>query len=193
MDQELIAYLEERFRESSRQIIEGVRSEVGTLRQEMGTVQQEMGTLRQEMGTVQQEMVGRFEQEVGILRQEMGTLRQEMVGRFEQVDEALRENREATQQNSEAIRQNKDEIRYTQIMVEGLRSDLQGVAEGVLSTNQRLDAFQEKVQQEFKEVRTILQLSHTDVNKRVRSLEEWRKRVGENPVPRLRKKSAKKS
>ena len=125
------------------------------------------------------------------------------MSRFEQVDEAIRQNREATQQNSasiqqnsEAIQQNKDEIRYTRIMVEGLRSDLQGVAEGVLSTNQRIDALREEMKEDVGEVRKILDLSHKDhrdVNKRVRSLEEWRKRVGEDPVPRLRKKSAKKS
>jgi methyl-accepting chemotaxis protein len=162
MDQELIAYLEERFRESSRQIMEGVRSEVGTLRQEM------VGRFEEEMGTLRQEMVGRFEQE-------MGTLRQEMVSRFEQVDEAIQHNR--------------DEIRHTQIVMESMRSDIQGVAEGVLSTNQRLDAFREEVQQEFKEVRYSTRSAYGDMDKRVLSLEDWRKRVGEDPAARVRKKS----
>jgi chromosome segregation ATPase len=171
MDQELIAYLEERFRENSRQIMEGVRSEVGTVREEIGTVRGEVGTVREEVGTIRGE--------VGTVHGEIGSLRQEMVSRFEQVDEALRENR--------------DEIRHTQIVMESMRSDLQGVAEGVLSTNQRIDALREEMDQKVTEVRNILQLSHTDANKRVRSLEEWRKRVGEDPVPRFRKKSAKKS
>ena len=128
MDQELIAYLDERFRESSRQI---------------------------------------------------AGLREETMSRFEQMDEA--------------IRNNKDEIRHTQIVMEALRSDLQGVAEGVISTNQRLEAFREEMKQEVGEVRKILDLSHRDLSKRVRSLEEWRKRVSEDPAPRLRKKSGKKS
>ena len=65
MDQELIAYLDERFRESSRQIKE---------------------------------------------------LREETMSRFEGVDEATRHTQ--------------DGVRHAQVMVEGLRSDLQAVAEG---------------------------------------------------------------
>lgn len=149
MDQELMAYLEERFRESSR---------------------------------------------------EMRSFREETMSRFEQVDEAIRQNREAirqnreaTEQNREAIQQNKDEIRYTQIMVEGLRSDLQGVAEGVLSNTQRIDALREDMKQEVGEVRKTLDSSYKDISKRVRSLEEWRKQMSEDPAPRLRKNSGKKS
>ena len=136
MDQELIAYLDERFRESSRQILEGI------------------------LGVV-------------------GALRHETMSRFEQVDEA--------------IRQNKDEIRHTQIMMESMRSDIQGVAEGVLSTNQRIDALRDELKQDIKEVHQRVIVSYTDMNKRVRSLEEWKRRVGKNPVTPTRKKSGKKS
>jgi chromosome segregation ATPase len=142
MDQELIAYLEERFRESSRQ----------------------MQSFREETS-----------RQIAGLSGEVGSLREETRSRFEQVDEALRENR--------------DEIRHTQIVMESMRSDIQGVAEGVLSTNQRLDAFREEVQQEFKEVRYSTRLAYGDMDKRVLSLEDWRKRVGEDPAPRVRKKS----
>lgn len=145
MDQELIAYLEERFRENSRQI---------------------------------------------------AGLREETMSRFEQVDEALRENRDEIRRTQEDVRHTQgdvrliqEEVRHNQIVVEALRSDLQGVAEGVLSTNQRLDAFQDEVRQEFKEVRHSIRLAYTEMDKRVLSLEEWRKRVGEDPAPRVRKKS----
>lgn len=120
------------------------------------------------------------------IRSELGTLRQEMTSRFEQMDEAIRQNREA-------IQENKDEIRYTRIMVEGLRSDLQGVAEGVLSNTQRIDTLREEMKQEVGEVRKTLDLSHKDLSQRVSSLEKWKKRFGEDPAPRLRKKAAKKS
>ena len=138
MDQELIAYLEERFRESSRQ---------------------------------------------------MQSFREEAMSRFEQVGEALRENRDEIRRTQEDVQRTQENLRHTQIVMESMRSDIQGVAEGVLSTNQRLDKFREEVQQEFKEVRHSIRLAYADMGKRVLSLEEWRKRVGEDPVPRIRKKS----
>ncbi len=145
MDQELIAYLDERFRESSRQI-EG--------------------------------------------------LRQETMSRFEQVDEAIQQNRDESRHTQNEVRRTQDGVRHTQIMVEALRSDLQGVAEGVLGANQRIDALREEMKQEVGKVHHLVDLphkDHRDVNERVRSLEEWRKRMSEDPAPRLRKKSGKKS
>ena len=156
MDQELIAYLEERFQENSRQ-----------------------------MQSFREETSRQFEGLSG----EVATLRQETMSRFEQVDEALRENRDEIRRTQEDVRRIEEEVRHNQIVVEALRSDLQGVAEGVMSNNQRLNEFREEVQQEFKAVRHSTRLPYADMDKRVLSLEEWRKRVGEDPIPRVRKKS----
>jgi chromosome segregation ATPase len=139
MDQELIAFLDEHFRETTRQI-------------------------------------GEFRKE---LRQEIGTLRTETMSRFEQVDEA--------------IRKTQDDVRHTQVLVEGLRSDLQAVAEGVVGANERIDALRKEMKQEIKEVRHEVRLSYTDLDNRVRPLEEWRKRIGEDPSALVRRKSGKKT
>jgi archaellum component FlaC len=121
MDQELIAYFDERFRESSRQI---------------------------------------------------GELREETVRRFERVDEA---------------------IRHTQIMVEGVRSDIQGVAEGVLGLDERIGTLKSDLTREIKEIRNFVHLSHEEMRDRMRPLEEWKNRIGEDPVALVRQKFGRKT
>lgn len=119
MDQELIAYLDMRFRETSQQI----REEIGSLRQE---TTQQITSLRQET------------------TQQIASLREETIQRFEKVDERL--------QGLE------DTGRHTRILVEDLRGRIQLVAEGVASTNQRLDAFKEETRDEIRAVRGRVQL-----------------------------------
>jgi chromosome segregation ATPase len=118
MDQELIAYLDRRFDETSQQIStlrEEVRGEMRTLREEMHG---EMRTLREEMHT-----------EIGTLREEMhteiGTLREETHQRFEQVDSRLDKGEETA--------------RHTLVLLEDLQSDVHLLAEGVVGLSQRLD------------------------------------------------------
>lgn len=82
MDQELIAYLDERFREISQQLA-GVREEnsqqIASLREETG---QQIASFREETG-----------QQIAGLREEMTSFREESSRRFEQVDEEIRHTR----------------------------------------------------------------------------------------------------
>lgn len=103
---------------------------------------------------------------------QIGNLRAETMSRFEQVDEA---------------------VRHTQVMVEGVRSDLQGVAEGVMGVGEKTEALRSDISREVKDVRNFVHLSHAEMNDRVRPLEEWRNRVGEDPVALVREKFGKKS
>ncbi|MEA2691485.1 MAG: hypothetical protein QOJ16_872 [Acidobacteriota bacterium] len=81
MDQELIAYLDERFRQTSEQI---------------------------------------------------GSLRQETAQRFESMESA---------------------IRQTHVVVEGLRGDIQLLAEGIIGVEEKLQSLRDEVSQQFDEVR----------------------------------------
>jgi uncharacterized coiled-coil DUF342 family protein len=117
MDQELIAYLDTRFREASQQV-ESLREE---------TTQQITG-----------------------LREEFVGFREETNRNFSRVDA---------------------EIRQVHVVAEGLRHEIQIVAEGVTGTNERLDAFRAEVAQEFKDVRGLLNSSYTDLDRCVRPLE----------------------
>ena len=66
-----------------------------------------------------------------------------------------------------------------------------------MAANERIDVLQEKMEQGFKDVRKemhhFVHLSYTDLDNRVRPLEEWRKRIGEDPAALVRRKSGKKA
>ncbi|MFL6292644.1 MAG: hypothetical protein ACJ759_17255 [Thermoanaerobaculia bacterium] len=79
------------------------------------------------------------------------------------------------------------EVRGNGVEIEGLRGQIQQVAEGVAGGNQRIDAFQADVSKQFEEVREIIQTSHSNLHRRVSSLEAWREKVDPSP-PVVRKR-----
>jgi uncharacterized protein YoxC len=163
MDQELIAYFDEHFRESRRyteslheqttQQIAGLRQEVTGLRQEMG---EQISGLRQEMG-----------EQISGLRQEMG----------EQIS-GLRQ--ETTEQ-----------IRHTQILVEDMHGKVQLIAEGYFGIVERLTVFQGEVADNFKVVHSTLNVHYRDFDRRLRTVEERTQRQGRDPLDVLREQLGK--
>jgi chromosome segregation ATPase len=140
MDQELIAYLDERFHESARHA-ESLHQEV----------------------------------------------MQEMTQRFEKVDERF-ETMEERQDRMETA------IRHTQVMVEGLRGDIQLVAEGVMSVEERLRSSQDEVLRKLEEVQSAMvpycrDVQHLDT--RVRLLEDRAKREGQAILDVIRERFGK--
>lgn len=97
--------------------------------------------------------------------------------RFEQVDKRF-EQMESRLDNS---------IRQVGVEVEGLRGQIQQVAEGVAGCNQRIDAFEVTVSEKFDEMGKLLQASHSNLHSRVSSLEAWREKV-EPSSPAARKR-----
>ena len=146
MDPELRAYLDERFRETSREL-QDFREEItqGLQGFHEETTQQLQG-LREE--TTQQ---------ITSLRGELTAFRGETNQRFEQIDGRFERVEES--------------IRHTQISVEGLRHDIQLVAEGVVGNQEALEAFRAEVAKEFKEVRATQSLNFSELDRRVSVLE----------------------
>ena len=73
----------------------------------------------------------------------------------------------------EGVEAKQDELhRYFGVIAEDLRSDIQQVAEGVSSVSERLDRFQVEVAREFSEVRTMIPLSYSQLDRRLRTLED---------------------
>jgi archaellum component FlaC len=191
MDQELIAYLDERFRETSQQIA-GLREE--TMQQIMGlreeTTQQIMG-LRE--ATTQQITGLREEttQQITGFREETT---QQITGLREGTTQQITSLREATTQQIVSLREEMgglrgefesfraetgrnfdrvgEDIRKTGVLVEDVRREVQVVAEGVKGANERLDAFKAEVAQEFKDVRSLIHLSYKDLDRRIRRSDE---------------------
>jgi chromosome segregation ATPase len=146
MDQELIAYLEARFREINQQITgsrEETTQQIASLREEMGDLRGEFGGLRGEFGGLREEL--------GKLRGEFESFRTETGRNFDRVDADIRENG---------------------TMVEYVRDQVKIVSEGVKGTNERLDAFKAEVAQEFRDVRSLIHLSYKDLDRRIRRSDE---------------------
>jgi len=78
-------------------------------------------------------------------------------------------------------------IRENGVEIEGLRGDIKQVAEGVDACNQRIDAFQIHVNERFDEMGKIFNTSHSNLHRRVSSLEAWREKVEPSP-PAARKR-----
>lgn len=71
------------------------------------------------------------------------------------------------------IRQSAEESRREfGILAEGLRSDIQQVAEGVILNGERLDRFQAETAREFAETRSMFRFSHAELERRLRTLED---------------------
>lgn len=71
--------------------------------------------------------------------------------------------------------------RHFEVIAEGLRSDVRLVAEGVAGLDQRLSAFQTEVKEEFSEVRSMIHLSYSQLDRRLRILESAGGATGETP------------
>jgi hypothetical protein len=113
MDQELTAYLDERFRETSQQI-DGLRRETS---QQFKEVREEIVQLRGE------------------------------------------------------VREVREENHLTRVAIEGLRSEVQLVAEGVMGVTERLEAHQSETLLKFDEVRASIVPYYQDLNRRAKLLE----------------------
>ena len=61
--------------------------------------------------------------------------------------------------------------RHFDVVAEGLRSEIQLVAEGLGTLTSRFERFQVDVKEEFREVRSMIKLSYTELDRRLTGLE----------------------
>ena len=100
------------------------------------------------------------------LKQFLEAMQAETRRRFETVAEDLR--RDVDQQITTAHAETR---RHFEIVAEDLRRDVKGVADGVISANERIDAFRVEVKEEFVEVRAMIKLSYAELDRRMQTLE----------------------
>ena len=122
MDQELISFLDQRFRETSRQI-EGLREE---------TMQrfEQVDRRFEQIDTRFEQVDRRFEQ--------IDTRFEQIDRRFEQIDVRFEQVDRRFEQVDHRFEHVKESIRHTRIEIEGLRGDIQAVAEGVIGLDEKL-------------------------------------------------------
>ncbi len=82
---------------------------------------------------------------------------------------ALDENRRELREENTAHQETR---RHFGVLVEGLQTTIGAIAEGVVSANQRIDRLEVTMKEEFAEVRAMIKFSHSDLDRRMRTLEE---------------------
>lgn len=142
MDQELIAYLDTRFRETNQQIAG--------------------------------------------LREEFAGFREETSQRLERVETRL----EGVETRLEKVA---TEVGYAHVKIEDLQGQVRLLAEGVMSSEEKLQAFRAEVKQDFEDTRSLMRSAYAQVDRRVHSLEDWRERKERDPLDLIRERYGKPS
>jgi archaellum component FlaC len=171
MDQELVAFLEKQFGESAQQIArlrEETAQQFASFREETA---QQFASFREE--TAQQFAGFREEtaQQITGVRGEITSFREETAQQITGVRGEITSFREETAQRfAETTRRFEgveDSIRYTQITVEKMRGEIQLLAEGVSSFDEKLERVRTELKEEIGGVRDLLRLSYGDLNRRI--------------------------
>jgi archaellum component FlaC len=125
IDPDLLAFLEQRFRESAQQNAQ----QFADLRKEMT---QQFKAAREETNQRFDQVEGRFDQVEGRLEKVEGRL-EKVEGRVEKVEGRIERVEETGRQ--------------TLVLVEGLRSDINLIVEGFMAQNERMDRLEREVKQ----------------------------------------------
>ncbi|HZF08073.1 MAG TPA: hypothetical protein VFE33_04710 [Thermoanaerobaculia bacterium] len=182
VDPELIAYLDQRFRENAEQataLHEETTQQIAVLREETA---QQFAAVREE--TAQQFTAVREEtaQQINALRvettQQINVLREETAQQFAAVREEAATFREETTQRFQQV---EDTGRQTLVLVEGLRSQIDLLAEGFGGLNERLDRMGNEITQLPGQIKAWVEPHLRNLDSRVRVLES---RAEPPPQPR---------
>lgn len=83
----------------------------------------------------------------------------------------------------------KKAVRGNGVEIEGLRGQIQQVAEGVAGGNESLASFRIEVSEKFDEMGKLFNTSHVNLHRRVSSLEAWREKVDPSPPPARKRRT----
>jgi len=88
--------------------------------------------------------------------------------KFDEVDRRF----DQTATKDEMRAQQAETRRHFEVVAEGMRGQLQQVAEGLVNLDRKLDRFREEVETEFQEVKSMFRFSYTELDRRIASLEQ---------------------
>jgi hypothetical protein len=88
------------------------------------------------------------------------------------------------------IKELKKDTHETRILLEGLRGDVQMIAEGLATGfDEGLKPLRSEYDDKIEEVRALNRLSHSDLQRRVGILEDWKERLaGNDPIAMVRER-----
>jgi chromosome segregation ATPase len=136
--------------------------------------------------------------QIRVLVDERGSEIQQLRGSIEKRGEEIQQLQISMDKRGEEIQQLQismdkrgEEIRQTGVLLERQHDDIRQVAEGVMGTNESLDSFRVEVSQQLDQVRSLISPPYTDLNRRVKLLESWKKRKDRDPVELVRERFGK--
>jgi len=136
--------------------------------------------------------------QIRVLVEERGSEIQQLRGSIEKRGEEIQQLQISMDKRGEEIQQLQismdkrgEEIRQTRVLLEGQHDDIRQVAEGVMGNSESLDSFRVEVSQQFDQVRSLISPPYTDLNRRVKLLEAWKKRKDRDPVELVRERFGK--
>jgi len=92
--------------------------------------------------------------------------------RFRGIDESFTQQIQGLrEETSQRFNRMDEQLRLTDVKVEGLRDNIQQVAEGVVMVNEKLDASKPEVTREFSDLKALIQSGYKELDKRVKVLE----------------------
>ena len=99
----------------------------------------------------------------------------EFIGeKFDRVDqrfEAIDRRFEEVATKGEVRAQQAETRRHFDVVAEGLRGQMQLLAEGVATLDEKLNRFREEVAGEFKEMKSMVRISYAELDRRIQELE----------------------
>jgi archaellum component FlaC len=126
---------------------------------------------------------------------EKGDMDQELISyldkRFDTIEADIRE----LKIDVKELKGLKKDVHETRILLEGLRGDVQMIAEGLATGfDEGLKPLRSEYDQKIDEIRSIQQLAFSDLRRRVQVLEDWKGRLaGTDPIAMVRERFGLKS
>ena len=110
--------------------------------------------------------------------------------RFRQTSEQISGLRQETAQRFESV---ESAIRLAHVAVEGLRGDIQLLAEGIIGVEEKLQSFRDDVSHQFDEVRKSVEIPFRHLDRRLFSLESRAALEGQAPLDIIRERYGRKT
>jgi len=115
-----------------------------------------------------------MQREVGMDQENLVPLIEFIGKKFDQVDqrfEVIDRRFEEVATKGEVHAQQAETRRHFDVVAEGLRGQMLLLAEGVATLDEKLNRFREEVAGEFKEVKGMVRISYTELDRRIQGLE----------------------
>ena len=120
--------------------------------------------------------------------QQVQSFREETIQRLDKLEGRLEAVEGRLEAFEERLDRNEEATRHTQISVEALRSDIRQVAEGIVGVDEKQDARRVEEGRKIAEVESFNRLVYSQVDARVRELEEWKTRKEQDPLAVIRER-----